>query len=276
VTRQRVFFCVLMLLSAGGMVAAEEEEKEKEKAAAGGRAEPLKVLYYTETLGYKHSVVVRPADGSLSHSERVLKDIAEKSGAYAISFSQTCQDLAPERLKGLDVLVVYCCDMPPFSEEQKKGLLDFVRGGGGFVGIHGATIVWYGWPGIGVMMGAFFDNHPWNANAAAVTIKIEQPTHPVVRMFGESLRIQDEIYQFKEPYDRSKTHVLMSLDTNKTDMTVPGVHRKDGDFALAWWHEYGKGRVVYSALGHREDVWTNPQVQQHFLAAIEFAGGRTK
>ena len=90
-------------------------------------------------------------------------------------------------------------------------------------------------------------------------------------MLGKSFTIQDEIYQFKEPYDRSKTNVLMSLDTDKTNMKVKGIERKDGDFALAWWHDYGKGRVVYTALGHREDVWTNPLVQEHLIAAVKFA-----
>jgi len=241
--------------------------------AADPAHKPLKVLYYTQSLGYRHLVVARPLDGSLSHSERVLQEIGKKSGAFETSFSQDYHDLTPGVLKNYDVLAVYCCNMPPLSEGQKKGLLNFVRSGRGFVGIHGATILWYDWPEMGTLVGAFFDNHPWGANSAPVTIKIENPPHPVVRMFGKSLTIQDEIYQFKEPYDRSKTNVLMSLDTTKTDMSKKGIHRKDGDFALAWRHNYGKGRVVYTAMGHREDVWTNRLVQQHLVAAIPFAAG---
>lgn len=245
-------------------------------AAAEKSTKPLKVLYYTQSLSYRHSVVARPLDGALSHSERILREVGHKSGAFEVSFSQDYHDLTAKVLADFDVLAVYCCNMPPFSETQKTAILEYVRSGHGFFGIHGATIVWYEWPEIGKMMGAFFDNHPWGANAAPVTIRIEQPTHPIVRMFGKSLTIQDEIYQFKEPYDRSKTHVLMSLDTAKTDMSKKGVHRKDGDFALAWWHNYGKGRVVYTALGHREDVWTNPLYQQHLLAAIQFVAEKNR
>lgn len=256
-----------VLLSCLVWQSAEGEDKKP----PGARADGLKVLYYTQSLGYRHSVVARPLDGSLSHSERILKDIGQKSGAFTTSFTQDYQDLTPGVLKGFDVLAFYCCDMPPLSDAQKKGLLDYVASGHGLVGIHGATILWYAWPEMGQMLGAFFDNHPWMANMPPVTIKIEQPEHPVVRMFGTSFAIQDEIYQFKAPYDRSKTNVLMSLDTTKTNMKVKNINRKDGDFALAWWHEYGKGRVVYTALGHREDVWTNPRVQEHLIAAIRYA-----
>ena len=243
----------------------------EEKKAAGLAAKPLRVLYYTESLGFRHSVVARPLDGSLSHSERILEEIGRKSGAFTTLFSQDYHDLTPKVLKDVDVLATYCCNMPPLSDGQKKALLDFVKSGRGFLGIHGATILWYDWPEMGEMVGAFFVNHPWGANSAPVTIKVEQPDHPVVRMFGKSFAIQDEIYQFKAPYDRSKTNVLMSLDTDKTNTKVTGIERKDGDFALAWWHDYGKGRVVYTALGHREDVWTNALVQEHLIAAIKFA-----
>jgi hypothetical protein len=56
-------------------------------------------------------------------------------------------------------------------------------------------------------------------------------------------------------------------------MTVPWIHRKDGDFALAWVKRHGKGRVFYSAIGHKTEIWWNPQILNFYLDGIQFAMG---
>ena len=57
----------------------------------------------------------------------------------------------------------------------------------------------------------------------------------------------DEIYQFKN-FDRTKVHGLLTLDKHPNDKTP-------GNYPIAWCKDYGKGRVFYTSLGHREDVW---------------------
>ena len=47
-------------------------------------------------------------------------------------------------------------------------------------------------------------------------------------------------------------------------------NRKDGDNALAWVQEYGKGRVFYTALGHREEVWKDERFQKHLLGGLRY------
>ena len=36
---------------------------------------------------------------------------------------------------------------------------------------------------------------------------------------------------------------------------------------------HGKGRVFYTGMGHREDVWTNPIYEKLVLAAMAWATG---
>ena len=67
--------------------------------------------------------------------------------------------------------------------------------------------------------------------------------------------------------------MLLSLDASSVDLTLPAVHRKDKDFALAWWRNYGKGRVFYTALGHREEVWRDARFQQLLIGALRWAMG---
>ena len=65
----------------------------------------------------------------------------------------------------------------------------------------------------------------------------------------------------------------MSLDSNSVDLNKAAVHRTDKDFALAWWRNYGNGRVFYTALGHRPEVWKDERFQQHLLGAFRWATG---
>jgi type 1 glutamine amidotransferase len=157
----------------------------------------------------------------------------------------------------------------------KINLMKFVKAGHGFVGIHSATDTFYDWPEYNKMINGCFDGHPWGAGTQ-VSIKVEpgQEKHPLVAMFnGENIEFKEEIYQFKEPYDSKSVHMLLRLDTEKSDMTVGGIKRKDGDFGVAWARHWEKGRVFYCSLGHNHEIYWNPKVLNHYLAGIQWALG---
>src|SRR6266566_2127686 len=82
-------------------------------------------------------------------------------------------------------------------------------------------------------------------------------------------------------FETHKEHALLMLDKHPN-------YKTPGDFPIAWTKEYGKGRVFYTSLGHREDVWDpntpakfkreNPKevsqaYQQHILGGIKWALG---
>jgi Uncharacterized protein conserved in bacteria len=124
----------------------------------------------------------------------------------------------------------------------------------------------------GEMIGGYFDQHPWNVFDAPVLV--EDSSFPGMQDFGKAFVIKDEIYQIKD-YSRDKVRVLMRLDPDKLDLNNPKVHRTDRDFAITWVKNYGKGRVYYSTLGHREESWDRPDVQKMYLEAIKWAMGMT-
>jgi len=43
---------------------------------------------------------------------------------------------------------------------------------------------------------------------------------------------------------------------------------------MAWRRDYGGGRVFYTALGHRQEVWQDARFQQHLAGALTWALGR--
>ncbi len=75
-------------------------------------------------------------------------------------------------------------------------------------------------------------------------------------------------------FSRDRVHVLLSLDTEKSDITAfPDVVR-GGDYPQSWWRDYGKGRSFYTSLGHRDDIWSNdPVFRAHIRGGIRWALG---
>lgn len=231
---------------------------------------PRRVLVYTVSAGYEHEVVRRGEDGGLSLVERAMEDLGRADPAFDVSVTRDADAFDRERLADVDLVFFYTTGELPLSSDQRAALLDRVREGGAFVGAHCATDTFYEYPEYLEMVGGRFDGHPWHQE---VRVRVEDRDHPSTRHLDESFAITDEIYQFGAPYDRASVDVLLSLDTESVDVTRDSVRRTDGDFALAWCRSYGEGRVFYTALGHRPEVWADARFQQHLVGGIRWALG---
>lgn len=225
------------------------------------RAAPRQVLYLTQSAGFAHPV--------LAHSEGVMRRIAAESGRFDVTVSHDASILTALALDQYDAVVFYTTGELPMNDAQKAALLAYIRGGGGFVGVHSATDTFYEWPDYLALIGGYFDGHPWRQDVAVI---VEDQDHPSTRHLGASFRIDDEIYQFRD-WSRSGVHVLLSLDIASVDMAASGINRTDSDFALAWTRSEGSGRVFYTALGHRPEVWDDGRYQRHLIEGITWAMG---
>ncbi|MBM4047075.1 MAG: ThuA domain-containing protein, partial [Planctomycetes bacterium] len=251
------------------------------------RVKPVKLrklLVFSACTGHAH--------GSIPWCAKAFEIMGKKTGAFEAVVSDDVANFEPDKIQQFDAICFNNTtgnffqprDLGKLPKEQqdaakarderaKKSLLDFVAGGKGIVGIHAATDAQYQqWADYGKLMGGYFSGHPWNE---VVTVKIDDPGHPVNAAFqGKSFEVADEIYQFKDPYSREALRVLLSLDTAKTKMDKGDkIRRTDGDFAVSWVRSYGKGRVFYCSLGHRNEIFWNPTVLQHYLDGIQFAFG---
>jgi type 1 glutamine amidotransferase len=195
--------------------------------------------------------------------EKTFKELGAKHDFDVVCSQDSRTEITPENLKNFDAAWFYTTGELPLSDTQKDALLSFVRSGKGFGGSHSATDTFYKWKDYGELIGAYFDGHPWHTK---VNVIVEDKTHPATKHLGDSFVITDEIYEFKGPYDRTKLHVLLKLDLKD----LKAGKRKDGDNALAWTNEYGKGRVFYTALGHRPEVWSDPRYVEHVLGGLQY------
>ncbi len=225
-------------------------------------AAPKRVLYVTHSAGFRHD--------SIAISRQVLESFGTRtSGALEVISTENLSLISADNLRNFDVVFFFTSGELALTDQQKRDFLAFVRDGKGFGGVHSATDTLYGWPEYGDLIGAYFDGHPW---AQEVRIDVEDPAHPAMRGLPSPFRIAEEIYQFRE-FSLDRVRILMTLDTSSVDLNAPGVNRTDGDFALAWCRNYGRGRVFYSALGHFDDTWRDARYQSMLLNALLWLAG---
>jgi uncharacterized protein len=106
----------------------------------------------------------------------------------------------------------------------------------------------------------------------------QDPKHPACSHLPAAWHVKDEIYLLNG-FERAKVHGLLFLDKHPNEKTP-------GDYPIAWCKDYGQGRIFYTSLGHREDVWdantaanfkrenskeVSEAYQKHILGGIEWA-----
>lgn len=232
------------------------------------QAEELpEVLFFTHSAGFVHDAVKRPEAGGLAPAELALTEAA--AGRLHVTCSQDLADISAANLARYDAVVFYTTstheqDLPvPGNGNQE--LVDWVAHGGAFVGIHCATDTNYNFAPYVQMIGGTFDGHPWHEE---ITARVEDDRYAWTKPLGSSFAITDEIYQFAD-FRRHPTRVVLSLDPASCDISLG--KRPDKDNALAWTRDWGEGRVFYSALGHRPEVWADARFRQFLLGGIEWA-----
>ena len=236
-----------------------------------------KLLAIGEVKGYQHD--------SVSHALATIEQIGRKSGIYDTYIRTDSELLTKAKLTAgnaknlnyFDAVLFYTTGELDMTDQQKEDLLSFIRDDGkGFIGVHSADDTFYKWPEYGEMIGGYFKEHPWGVFDAPVIV--EDPRFPGMRVFPRRFVFKDEMYQVME-FSPDKAHVIMRLDADKLDLTNKRVmpeHRIDKNFPIAWAKRYGKGRVYYNTLGHREQTWDRKDVQTMYLEAIKWAMGLTQ
>ena len=224
----------------------------------GVRAErPLeRILYFTHSAGYRHDVIPL--------SKAILTQLGSNSGVFEVTAAEDTSEFSTENLKRYAAVMFYTTGELPMSGAQKTALLNFVRSGRGFLGVHSATDTFYTWPDYLDLIGGYFNGHPWHQ---AVTIEVVDTTDPVVAFLGNFLQLEDEIYQISD-FDYRRSHVLLRLDPSSVDLGKTGVHQRFYGWPLAWKRFYGQGRVFYTALGHEASVWQDRRYQRMLTNAI--------
>ena len=239
---------------------------------APGRAEdpakPARMLMLTESRGFTHGSVRRPAQ-KLAPAEVAMTQLGQTSRLFRVDCTQNCQaDFTKENLKNYDLVAFYTTGVLPIDDATRDYFLNtwLKQKGHGFLGFHSATDTyrtkkpehrWYQ-----DLIGGTFNGHPWGAGTT-VTISVHDTQHPAMQAFGSEFTFRDEIYQYVN-WKPENVHVLMSLNMAKNKTKRP-YH-----VPVAWCKSWGEGKVYYTNLGHNNQTWTNPQFLKSTEGAIRW------
>ncbi len=245
--------------------------------AAAGQRKPRKVLYFTRSAGFQHSVVARK-DGELSHSEKIMIEVGKQHDVEVVCTKDG--RVFDGDLDSYDCFAFYTSgDLtkpiadekrnaaePPMSPEGYKRLLDAVAAGKGFVGFHAASDSFHSRgnelsPYV-AMLGGEFITHGRQQEA---TMKVVSPKFPGAEKLGDSFRMVEEWYALKN--FAKDLHVIL---VQETEGMQDACYQRP-PFPATWARLHGQGRVFYTSLGHREDVWTNPLFQDLCLGGFAWA-----
>jgi uncharacterized protein len=249
-------------------------QKIEAAVPAAATAKPRKerhVLVFWRCEGFFH-------DRGIAGGNKAIELMGKKTGAYAADFSDDYAVFTSENLAKYDAVVLNNTTRLKLNDAQRKALLEFVKNGKGFVGIHAAADNFYDWPEGAAMVGGLFDGHPWGANGTWA-FRLDDPENSVTKEFnGKGFKLKDEIYQYNSPYTRADRRVLVTLDLSDptTGGVTNGVKRTDKDFAVSWIKACGQGRDFFWGFGHSDNVFAEPALLRFFLNGMQYALGDLK
>jgi len=254
--------------------------------SASAQTNPRKVLFFSKSSGFEHSVIKRTGDQP-SLVEKILTDVGPAHGIQFIC-SKDGSLFTPEYLAGFDAYLFYTTgDLttagtdknPPMTAAGKAALLDAVAGGKGFAGVHSATDTFHTKEPPGTdsthyhndgdrtdpfiqMLGAEFIIHGKQQNA---TLRVADPKFP--GMTEKNFALTEEWYSLKNFAD--DLHVILVQETQGME----GHPYQRPPYPATWARRHGKGRVYYTSMGHREDVWANPLFQEILFGGVAWVAG---
>jgi type 1 glutamine amidotransferase len=219
-----------------------------DRAPAGAR-----VLVYSHTTGYRHA--------SIPAAVRAIRSLGTEFG-FGVEHTEDSSRFTDENLKRFVAVVFLSNTQKVLDSAGRAAFQRFVRGGGGYVGIHASSNAELDWPWYGELMGARFRQHP---KVQGGIVSVADSTHPSTRCLPAKWNRPDEWYNFKTPPVEG-ARVLLTIDEKSYEGGTMG----DGH-PLAWYHEFEGGRAWYTALGHFDEHYTDPVYRSHILGGMLWA-----
>ena len=221
-----------------------------------------RLLVVTHTTGFRHD--------SIPAAETVLRQIGTESGLYETEFCRTADDvrarLTAPGLASIDA-VFFANTTGNLGIPNMTEFLAWVAGGKAFLGAHSASDTYHDSPEYLAMLGGEFTTHGAIVDA---DVRVNDASNAVVSHLAPRFRIADEWYRFN--LTGPGRSVLLSFDRIPSDGV--GTAGDAADLPLAWQKTHGSGRVFYTAMGHRSEVWEDQRFRRHLLEAIRWALGR--
>jgi putative membrane-bound dehydrogenase-like protein len=191
------------------------------------------------------------------HLSDKLAEIVQQSffkDGINITYTTNPDDLNEATLSKYDGLMLYA-NYDTISRSQEKALLQFVKGGKGFIPVHCASYCFRNSDEVVKMIGGQFSTHKTDTFKMVIVDK----KHPIMKGVN-AFTTWDETY----------VHTKINKDIHVITERVEGDHHEP----YTWTNNYGKGRVFYTAYGHDERTWKKPDFLKMLENGVIWAVGK--
>ena len=261
------------------------------RALLGADAPRRKILFFSKSSGFEHEVISYKK-GKPSVVEKALTELGAKNN-WEFTFSKDGSLFSAEYLKQFDALFFYTTGdlttpgtdgQPPMSAAGKQAFLDYVASGKGFIGSHSASDTFhtaneskkgpdrYANHGAQAdpyvrMLGGEFIKHGKQQSAK---MRCVDAKFPGMEKCAAGFDMTEEWYSLKD--FSQDLHVLLVQESE----AMQGIEYQRPPYPATWARMHGKGRVFYTNMGHRDDVWANPVFRDILTGGIRWALGDAK
>lgn len=218
------------------------------------------VLVFSKTKGYFHE--------SIPSGVAAVQKLGRENG-FQVDTTKDANMFTDDNLKKYKAIIFLSTTQDVLNDEQQRAMENYIRGGGGFVGIHAAADTEYDWPWYNKLVGAYFKSHPNNPNVRKAVVNVIDKNHPATDELPERWERSDEWYNYKNINPDLK--VLAKLD----ETSYEGGENGD-NHPIIWYHEYDGGRAFYTGGGHTKESFEDPVFMRHVLGGIQYAMGTAK
>ncbi|MGW1023880.1 ThuA domain-containing protein [Streptomyces sp. NPDC002577] len=245
----------LLVGALSGPAVSKDAAPERPDVTTDKTVPVKKVLVFSKTAGFRHD--------SIPDGIGAVRDLGAANG-FAVDATEDATAFASSNLRKYDAVVFLSTTGDVLDDAQQSAFEDYIRRGGGYVGVHAAADTEYDWPFYGGLAGAYFQSHPAIQPA---TVDVEDRAHPATSHLAAAWDRTDEWYNYRSN-PRERAHVLASLDESSyTGGTMAGDH------PIAWCQDYEGGRAFYTGGGHTKESYADPAFRQHLLGGIRWATG---
>ncbi|MCO8276200.1 ThuA domain-containing protein [Actinoplanes sp. TRM 88003] len=219
---------------------------------------PYDVLVFSKTAGFRHDAI--PAGIQL------IRDLGA-ANSFSVTATEDAGQFTASNLAQFEAVVFLNTTGDVLNPTQQTAFENYIRAGGGYVGVHAASDTEYDWPFYGELVGAYFASHP---AIQAATVRTENRAHAATAGLAPAATRTDEWYNFRSN-PRSTARVLSTLDESTYSGGSMG-----GDHPHTWCKSYQGGRSFYTGAGHTQASYTEAGFRALILGGIRYAANRTK
>lgn len=222
--------------------------------------ESPRVLVFSRTMDYRHA--------SIEPGIEAIRTIGRAEG-FEVDATEDPTVFTQDGLVGYAAVVFLSTTDDVLDDAQQQAFAGYIRGGGGFAGVHAASDTEYDWAWYGRLVGAYFARHPDNPNVREGVLHVADADHPSTESLPDPWVREDEWYEFSEL--EPGLNVLLTID--ESSYKQPGEDPAPAPRPIAWYHEFDGGRAWYTALGHTSESFSEPEFLEHLDGGLRYAIG---